>query len=318
MRGFLYKLLLFLSAYLILAYPLDLLLSNYLKESNEYPAEFEVWNDIYSGNLDCEIAIYGSSRAWVHINSSILQDSLNKKVYNFGIDGHNFWLTYLRHLEYLKHNTKPKQIIVSADYFALQKREDLYQLEQFLPYMLWNKNIREYTSSYIGFSTLDYFLPLLRYRGKTEAIKTAVEMFKSDSPQKKYRNLGFAGFDRVWNDDFDKAKAEMSKYEADLDKESIELLERFIKECIEKKIDLIFVYTPEYELGRDFIANRDEILNHYHNLSEKYNIKFIDYSNSDFCSNRSLFYNFSHLNIQGANSFSSKLASDLKKYNLTR
>jgi hypothetical protein len=107
-KQFLLKLFYFLLIFLILCLLLDILISSHLKKSNEYPGEFEVWNDIYNSTIEADLAIYGSSRAWVMFNSSILENELKKNVYNFGIDGHNFKLQYARHLEYLKHNPKPK------------------------------------------------------------------------------------------------------------------------------------------------------------------------------------------------------------------
>ena len=41
-------------------------------------------------------------------------DSLNEKVYNFGIDGHNFWIQYLRHLEIMKY--KLLQFILTMEH----------------------------------------------------------------------------------------------------------------------------------------------------------------------------------------------------------
>ena len=93
------------------------------------------------------MAIYGSSRAWLHIDPEIIEDSLDLTSYNFGIDGHNFRLQYLRHLEYLRKNNKPHIILHSIDIFTLQYEHDLFHMEQFLPFMLWNNNIRKYTSN---------------------------------------------------------------------------------------------------------------------------------------------------------------------------
>src|SRR5690606_33484347 len=109
-----------------------------LKQSNYYKGEFEVMNDIYDGEAKTDVAVYGSSRAWVHFNSQILADELGMSVYNFGIDGHNFWLQYWRHLELIKYCGKPKYIIMAVDALSLERRDDLYNADQFLPYMLWN------------------------------------------------------------------------------------------------------------------------------------------------------------------------------------
>jgi len=203
MKTFLFKFTFFILPILILAYPLDYVMSYYLSKSHGYPGEFEVWNDIYNSKTNCDIAIYESSRAWVHIDPKILSDSLKLDVYNFGIDGHNFWLQYLRHLEHLKHNKKPKTIILSVDIFSLQKRIDLYKPDQFLPYILWNANMQEYTSSYVGYNKFDYYLPIIRYSGKKNPIKTIIRNIYRKPSLDNYREKGYLGMDIEWNSDLE-------------------------------------------------------------------------------------------------------------------
>ena len=305
------KLYFFLPA-ILLAYPLDFVISYYLSQSNTYPGEYEVWNDIYNADANCDLAIYGSSRAWVHINPKILSDSQEGEVYNFGIDGHNFWLQYLRHLELLKYNEKPKTIILSVDIFSLQKRKDLYQLDQFLPYMLWNSNIQEYTNSYIGYKEFDYYVPLIRYFGKINSLKLAIKNIFNGQSNIRYRQNGYLGMDSEWNTDLEKAKKERKSYKINTDSNSIVLFEKFINECKANSIELILVYTPEHIDGQSFVENRNEIIQIYKDFSLKYSIEFLDYSDDSLCLNKNYFYNASHLNSEGANIFSKKLASDLK------
>jgi len=295
-----------------MAYPLDYVMSYYLSQTNGSPGEFEVWNDIYNSNVMCGIAIYGSSRAWVHIDPKILKDSLELDAYNFGIDGHNFWLQYLRHLEFLKHNIKPQTIILSVDIYSLQKRNDLYQPDQFLPYMLWNSNVQKYTSSYKGYNNFDYYLPLFRYSGKTNALKTIFNNFFRNQSSEKFRYNGFFGMDREWNNDLEKAKANTGSYTVKLDSSSITLFEKFINECKHNNIELIFVYTPEFIEGQLFVSNRDDVINLYKYFSNKYSISFYDYSKDSICLDKTCFYNASHLNKRGADIFSRELANDLK------
>lgn len=312
MKKFLLKIFYFILPLIIIAVPLDYGISYFLSKSNQYPGEFEVMNDIYNSKANCDVAIYGSSRAWVHIDPKIISDSLNLTAYNFGIDGHNFWLQYLRHLEFLKHNEKPKLIILSVDLFSLQKRIDLYESVQFLPYMLWNKNIKKFTSSYIGYNNMDYYLPLYRYVGKFNSLKTSAKILINGRPDIKFRNHGFLGIERKWNSDLEKAKSKQKYYEAKLDKKSVQLFETFIQECKDLKIKLALVYTPEYIDGQDFVANREEVINIYKNCSKKYNLKFYDYSNNKICYDKKLFYNASHLNNIGAELFTKEFTSDLK------
>lgn len=312
MKKFILTMFYFMLPLIILLYPLDYGISYFLSQSNEYPGEFEVMNDIYNSKANCDIAIYGSSRAWVHIDPKIISDSLNLTVYNFGNDGHNFDLQYLRHLEFLKHNKQPKTIILSVDIFSLQKGVGLYESDQYLPYMLWNTNIKNFTSSYIGYNNLDYYIPIIRYLGKKEVLEISRKYLIHGRPAKKYRKNGFLGMDREWNTDFEKAKAKQKAYVAKLDKQNTKLFETFIQECKRMKINLILIYTPEYIDGQNFVSNRKEVIGIYAKFSKRYNLKFYDYSNDEICFDKTLFYNASHLNKTGAEIFTKKFASALK------
>ncbi len=313
MRKFLLDILLFTLPILLLTIPLDLMLSNLLKRSHEYPGEFEVMNDIYNSCIDAEVAVYGSSRAWVNIDPAILTDSLKISAYNFGIDGQNFTMQYLRHLELLKFNKKPELIILSVDPFSIEEKRNLYQADQFLPYMLWNDNIKKYTNDYNAFDQLDYLVPLIRFSGKYDAFKTCVKTIINQNSSRPYRNRGFAGMNREWNLDLENAQKASKKYKILLDTNCIVLLEEFIEECRESEIQLILIYTPEYIEGQNFIENRQSLIDIYKNLSAKNNLIFIDYSEDTICKNKTFFYNTNHLNKTGAEIFSKKLSHDLIK-----
>lgn len=312
MRSFLYKVALFLLPLFLIAYPLDYFLSYYLSQSKESPAEFEVWDDIYGSKIDCDVAIYGSSRAWVQFSPSILGDTLSKRVYNFGIDGQTFWLQYLRHLEFLKNNKPPQTIILSVDIFSLNKGTR-YNNEQFLPYMLWNQNMRKFVDSDFGYSALDYYIPMLRYAGKVKSLKRVAKSICKRYPE-NFRFNGYRGMDIEWKEDFEKTKATTRSYSVSINEEVVNLLEEFIQSCTKLGIRLILVYAPDYIEGQQFISNRDQILSLYTDISKKYNIVFLDFSNDDICMKKEYFYNATHLNRKGAELFSQKLASMLKKH----
>lgn len=315
MKQFSKKIFSFIFPILILVFPLDIALSHFLKQSSGYQGEYEIWNDIYASKINSEIVIYGSSRAWVHIDPEILYDSLNLRSYNLGIDGHNFWLQYLRHIEYLKHNKKPKKIILSVDAFSLQKRDELYNYAQFLPYMLFNRNIYNFTKSYTGFKTIDYFFPFIRYFEEPTVLKTSLKIFLKGRPNTQLRKKGFLAVEKEWNSDFENAKKKMESYEISLDFKSVALFERFIKECKENDIELILVYTPEYFEGQNFISNREEVIKIYNEFSQEFNLRFLDYSKDEISFKKSFFYNANHLNKEGSKLFSQKFAHDLKALN---
>lgn len=311
MKKFVNKTTMLIVPIIALLMPLDLYLSKNLMKSKDSNGEFEVWSDIHSGNLENEVSIYGSSRAWVHIDPEIMADSLNKPVYNFGVDGHNFWLQYLRHVELIKHNKVPTQIILSIDEFSLQRRNDLYQLDQFLPYMLWDKNMKEYTSCYEGFDLVDYYIPLVRYFGRYKAIFSAIK--NSITPEKMhYRINGYRAMDKEWDKDLDNAKAIMDQFHITIDSASVKLFERFLSECKQMNIEVILINTPEYIEGQQFIDNRDEVLNMIDKIAKNHKVLFIDYSNDTLCLDKKYFYNATHLNANGSRIFTNKLIADIK------
>ncbi len=306
MRKFIINIIFCSLTFVILCLPVDFYISAKLKKTNKCTGEFEVWNAIYSGEIKSSIAIFGSSRAWVHIDPEIIEDSLKLDTYNFGIDGHNFWLQYLRYKEYRKNNTKPKIILYSVDVLTLQKKEELYNMSQFLPYMLWNIDIYKSTSTYKGYTFFDYFIPLIRFRHNTEIITSA-------SKDNHLRKKGYKGVEKKWNSDFDEARKIKSSYTAKLDTASIKLFEHFLKSCKSEKIEVILIYTPEYIDGQKYVSNRQQIIKLYEKLSHKYRIPFLNYSNNYLCYDKKYFYNSLHLNSTGADIFSKILAADLIK-----
>lgn len=310
MKTLIRKILLFSLPLLLLAYPLDVFISQNLKKTNSFLGEFEVWNDIYNGSLNADILIYGSSRAWVDVNPEIIKDSFNLNTYNLGLDGHNFWLQYLRHLECIKYNSPPKHIILCVDFNSLQKRDELYLYEQFLPYMLWNNNIKTYTSSYKGFKYFDYELPLLRYVGEPSILEKAFNSVWGHK-NSSYRYKGYKGIKKTWTDDFELAKTKMGNYQVALDSASIKLFDKFLMECKNSQIEVSLVYTPEHIVGQRFVTNRDQVITIYKNFAKKYNLQFLDYSKNPICLDTSFFYNATHLNKTGSELFTKKLVQDL-------
>ena len=317
MKKFLVTLFFFIAPIFLLSYFFDIYISKNLKKSNRFAEkEYPTWNAIYEGKVNSDLLIFGSSRAWIHIDPTMISDSLGISSYNLGLDGHNFWLQNLRYRELLKHNKRPKFIIFSLDYFTLKKNKDLYNSQQFLPYMLWNKEVKEATISYNGFSSIDYEIPLIRYYGNYDATVTAFKFSLGYLINPVTRVKGYKGRDEAWNSDFDNAKASMNTLKVKLDKPTIVLFDNFLKECKAKNIKLIFVYTPEYIEGQKYVSNRAQIMGLYKKYSKQYQIPFYDFSNDSISYQKKYFYNASHLNKVGSQLFTRKLIETLKNYNI--
>ena len=101
---------------------------------------------------------------------------------------------------------------------------------------------------------------------------------------------------------------EPAKYE--IDSLKLYYIEKLIKECKKKHIQLIFSLSPFYG-GSKYI---DKDYAPLFKLMEKYKISFIDhYSDPDFIHNKLYFEDSYHMNRNGATAFSKKIAHELKQ-----
>lgn len=316
MKKFIISCLVFGIPILLLAYPLDLLLSNLLKNTHVKSGEFEVSEDIYQHKIKSDLIIIGSSRAWTHFDSEILEKELGNTTYNLGIDGHKFRLQLLRYQEFIKNNPAPKEIILSIEATSFEKRNVLYKGEQFLPYMLNNDSIQKYLESYDGFDNIDFKVPLIRYIGQDQVTRILLmNLIQNLQGKGNYRTKGYRGQEKTWNNDFEIAKKENPDYEIEIDREVISIFCDFIESCQDENINTYLVYSPEYIEGQHYVKNRAEMMNIFDSIADEYKIPLIDYSNHPISFDKQYFYNASHMNIRGATLFSQDLGKKLLKLN---
>jgi hypothetical protein len=241
-----------------------------------------------------------------------LEDSFGMPAYNLGINGHNFYMEYLRHKLLLKYNRHPKLIILSVDNVMLDKRENLYDKEQFAPYFS-NDEIVAAIKTYEGYNCFDYILPFVRYlplKKPVSHLKAGTFSSTGSSPWYK----GFHPHEGGWNSDFEVAVSKRKKYVQRFDSSTIRLFETFLQETKKASIPVIFVYTPEYIEGQEFVTNREEVFANFYRFSSKYDIPFYDYSDDTLCLSKKYFFNSQHLNEMGADIFIKKLVKDIRPF----
>jgi hypothetical protein len=316
MKKFVISCLIFAIPILLLAYPIDFFLSTLLKKTHVKTGEFEVSEDIYLHKIKSDLIIIGSSRAWTHFDSEILEKELKNATYNLGIDGHKFRLQLLRYQEFIKHNPAPKEIILSIEATSFEKRNVLYKGEQFLPYMLNNDSIQKYLKTYDGFENSDFKIPLIRYIGQDQVTRIILmNLIQNLQGKGNYRIKGYRGQDKTWNNDFEKAKKENPDYVIEIDREVISIFCDFIASCKAKNIAVYMVYSPEYIEGQNYVINRAKMMTIFDSIANQYEIPLIDYSNHPISFDKQYFYNASHMNITGAKLFSQDLGKKLLKIN---
>lgn len=291
----------------------DLWISNTLAKSESYAmGDAKIWYDILEGEINDDLLIYGSSRAWRHLDPKYIEQQTGMLAYNFGVDGHAFDIQNLRHELNLKHNKPPKVILYSVDINTLGRSKGLYNDEQFLPFFYSDTLFNYFTKKYQNFSFIDYNIPLMRYSGQKKSLTYFVkEVIRW--PQKEVRSKGFAPHVGAWNTDYKKASENRASYYKTINRNTVEHFDAFLVDAHSKHISVILMYTPEHVLGQNLIENRAEIVRVFDSLAKKNKIPFFDYSKATMNTNIDYFYNSLHLNENGVQAFNKLYIEDLKR-----
>lgn len=287
----------------------DIIITNIILKSNNYAyGELTVWNSLLHSDINTNIIVNGNSRAWVQYNPKIIKQQTNKTCYNLGLDGNNFFLQKFRFDLYKKHNKFPKVLIQNVDSFTLAQNDTITNSEQFSAYILYNRNFLPILSKESKYDVFDFYIPLFRYLKKNNGLcDELTKVVLKDNPKK--RDNGFQGQNKPWEGLNNYKKPTFFKQDNYLRNE----FEKMILDCQKNKCKVILVYAPEYSASKHLIKNKKEIINYYNQVSKKYNIEFLDYSDGEISTNKLLFYNNSHLNTVGADIFTKQLTSDLNK-----
>lgn len=261
--------------------------------------KYVVWNDIVHNNINADLIILGNSRAWCQYSPQILDSVLGTTSYNIGIDGSCFNRQLARY-ELYRHYipNAPKYIIQNVEFFTLGHTEG-YEREQFMPYLIY-PYFRERICQIEPFSFGELYIPMYRYYVNN----VYDEYTKYDFPVVK----GYLGEDNKW----DGSKLnETEPYIQEVDTNSLKMFIDYIEGLQEENIKLILVFAPIYKDGLSKVLNLEEIHCLYYDLANKYNLPILDYANCWLSQDTTYFYNATHLNKQGAELFSTKLAHDI-------
>lgn len=311
MKRLISKILLFILLPLPLLYGLQIIVDRGLKESNH--DLYAEWNDVYNGAINADLIIMGSSRAVHHISPAILDERLNINTYNLGISAWTFPMQKARFETYLKRNAKPRYIVHSIDLHMLSRREDLFNYQQFLPY-LDDADIRAATKGYKGeFGAAQYYLPMFKYNGNLNLAAAGILSFFDLAEMRRTSVKGYREQNLEWDGSFDVFKKKFPDgYAHAFDERVAEEFEAYLEFCKKNDIKIIMVFSPEYFELRPFITNREKIMSVFRNYSKKHDVPFLDYSNHSISFDKTLFYNSEHLTSEGAELFTEILAQDLR------
>lgn len=293
------------------AFFFDHAISNGLSTMNDY--RYKCWNEIQEGNINADIIINGNSRALCHFVPSVIDSGFNCKTYNLGFGGHPFNAQYFKYGFYLQYNKKPKLVIQNVDFFTLSDVFIIgHEREQVLPFVF-----DAYMQSHLldfGFTKSEVYIPVVRYFGYQQAIKNGLfEYLSIKKYNKESSKQGFIPETGNWDPT---GLSKLKTIQFSKDSFSIKLFEKYLQELKENNIEVILVNSPLYYKASEKIEKREEMNAYFNEVASKYGFKYMDFSNDSICYDSTKFVVAIHLNEDGANKFSRKLISEIKKLNI--
>lgn len=318
MRKFFRDISLFIILVFLIAICCDYVISTGLRKTTI--REFAVWNDIYNKhNLDNDMVFIGASSCWAHYNPAIFDSTLNIRTYNLGIDGHSWYPCQpLRYNTYIKHSqSKPKYVIINIDMATLGSNTNFkYEREQFFPYFHVDDSLVNAVKDTKDFSILDIYLPLWRYIGYRKIIENGTlsffgkTKFEDDGVIKGYRGNTYS-WNRSSLNNYDSITIIENQY-------TLDSLIQFIRSRKKEEQEVILVKSPIYKPLQQKITNKENFNSLCDSIADFTNSILLDYWDINISVDSTYFYNPSHLNAQGSNYFSTRIAHDLDSIFHTR
>lgn len=307
MKRFLIKLGITVAVLLAAGYGLDWLITNNLRQSDA--RMFHTYNAIYNGNLQCDALVMGSSRGQVQYSTSIIDSITGLNSYNISVDGRCIDAEVTIYNFYRRHCPKPKLIIQNIDWGTLQMSNG-YEREQYLPNLRSDKLLYREIKDREDFTWADHYLPLWRYSGYHETIKEGLGL-PAKMARPKNIDKGFIATDKEWDGS---AFQNIDTIDFTCNPDAVNIFDHYLAQCQKEGIHVVMVYAPFY-IGatRKMGPAADTMFALYQSFADRYGCDILNYIYDSISYDTLNFYNASHMNRQGAELFSTKLAHDLKE-----
>lgn len=304
MKKFLKLVVLFSLGLFLLALALDVVITHKLHQLKSSP--FANWNDIYQTDIQSDVLILGSSRAYVQFDPRILDSALHINSYNLGSNGRAVETQIAKYKVFRHYQKKPKLILYEVHAGTLQPSNN-YDRIQFTPY-LYDPYLWDLVHEKEKFNWADRFIPCWRYLNYQVSVKNIMKDKSSYQDPSQYAYKGFVSYDKKWDGT---ALAKRESISWCRDTASIRMLDEFLLQCKQENIQVVLVMAPYYIGATNKVVGMGEMKKMYEELGKKYGFPLLDYTYDELCQSTQYFYNANHLNRTGARLFSEELSHDL-------
>lgn len=309
MRKFIGKGFVFALFVILLAIALDAMISFGLLKTDCY--RYQVFSDIFKGNLKYDVLYMGNSRGFSHFNPRIIDSICHVNSYDLGLGGYPINAQIAEYHCYKKHNGTPKLIVQQVDFMTINIVQDIrhqHDSERFFP-TVYDGVMRNELRA-LGYGFMESYCPLYRYFGYQKVIKDGLLEFIGvrhyvDRPAYK----GFSPEKGAWDGT---NVAAMDSITGVLDEDAIMLFENYLAECKEDGVYVLLVNSPVYAPTTRKVKNMDEVNAYFERTAEKFGYKYLNYTeNYPLCNDTLNFCVSVHLNPEATDKFSSDFAHDL-------
>lgn len=279
---------------------------------------YREWNRIIRGQLNADLLVLGSSRAHVSYDPKIFQNELQLDTYNLSLNAAPYRLQKAKYDLYKNTNNTPQVIIQNVDLTHFLEAQYIPDEFQFIPYIsnpILQKELSVIDESY----SLYPIIPLLKYNkfnayllkgicsffGKKYSIKPSYDGYYPREQNYQRDSINIERFKKL-NSDISNVNLYMKGIS-----ESIAFYEQLRKDDIK----VVLIWAPEYKERLQVISNlkpavQDKLLEYAAHYDTVY---FLDFSEDIISMNKDYFYDSFHLNKDGAEKFSKKVTTELKK-----
>lgn len=302
MKKFLKRSLTFGGYLLLVLLLVELLLAKLFPDNDRYALQYR---ELADKTVHAKMVIFGSSKAVRGLDPGILEEVSKGPVYNFGLNGSNPEFLYRWYTRIFEQNYgKPDVVLLEVSWFM------------FYEGWMWRK--LEQDSRY--FTGTDFISMLLTSSDKSTLFFNRYHLFhidlantllgaKDSDRAGEITDLTYHGFTPYTGTSNNEPYADSIAFDPTEQRQYLGLL---LDRLINDGIKVIMVNLPE-NMAKGFSKTQEvqDNLAYIKKLAEDKNISFIDYQNEELPD--SLFYNWNHLNLEGARLISGQLKDRINR-----
>lgn len=311
MKKFLQNIAIFVVCILVLATMVDMMVSQGLRYTPKN--HLETMNIVMHDTPKNDVLILGTSRGANAYDTQIIDSILQCDSRNLSVSGKAFRINNLRYQAYRRNNPAPKLIIVDIDHIEMGEGTLGFENYMFYPYM--TDTLVKPVLEMNHLNWLDRHVPMYRYRGDYKYISLGLcELFNvyhlKGTDKKGYSpnsNGSFSG-ENLRNE----IKSNPDGLGVGGDSAVIDVFSTFLSQTRTEGIQVVMVYSPLYFLVQENLSDTWPKLVHiYDSLGVAYNVPILDYQKLDINQDSTCFIDGNHMNMHGAEIFTTQLAKDL-------